>query len=591
MPTGRVPRSRVAVSVSGRMTLLSAILLGSMATPGPVEASIQYPAYPDWESTPMNQVATGAALRDLDGDGWPDLIIANGNDIYRQRVAVYRNQGGTFPLTPTWESGDIDYHGHLDLADVTGDGNLDLAVAVYLGPGGFPQPGYVKLYQGYGDGTFSPLPVWRSEDEFSSFRVAFGDINMNGRPDLACAAGEAYYRVKERARVYRNVGGVLESLPYWMSDTEGYSMDVAWGDINGDGILDLVVGGTSNPNDPDSYPTSVYLGDGTTLSTTPDWVNADGDNHANTICLADVNGNGRLDLAVCDNNQLGGSGRVKIFLNDAAGSLSALPDWVSDFSGYGAHVSFADVNFNGRPDLVSGSWWGRVRIYRNQNGTFPVTPTWQSASTSVVENIAWEDVNNDALRSPLMERFTGNGVRRHFVLPDRPVRPISVSLDGAALPEDSYFLHTEHGWISLSSTPPAGVELSVEYTASASLDFVVSNWDSGKGNYLFLNLIEVTGIGDMAERGLDSPLRLSLSPNPTSGSSWIRFDDPRGGLKRLDLFDTLGRRVRYFGDHDSSIPLLWDGLDSSGLPTPGGVYWLRVAGEGEAVTTRVVVVR
>ncbi len=591
MATRGGPRSFVLLFVCGRVMLFSAILFGSIPLSGLAEASVQFPAYPDWESTPMNQVATGAALRDLDGDGWPDLIIANGNDIHRQRVAVYRNQGGTFPLTPTWESGDVDYHGHLDLADVTGDGNLDLAVAVYLGPGGFPQPGYVKLYQGYGDGTFSPLPVWRSQDEFSSFRVAFGDINMNGRPDLACAAGEAYYRVKERARVYRNVGGMLEPQPYWMSDTEGYSMDVAWGDINGDGILDLVVGGTSNPNDPDPFRTSVHLGDGMTLSTAPDWINADGDNYANTICLADVNGNGWLDLAVCDNNQLGGAGRVKLFLNDGSGNLSILPDWVSGFSGYGAHVSFADVNFNGRLDLVTGSWWGRVRIYLNQDGTFPTAPNWQSASTSVVENIAWEDVNNDGTRSPILERFIGDGIRRHFLMRDRPVRPISVSLDGTVLPESSYFLHTEHGWISLSITPSAGAEFCVEYSASASLDFVVSNWDTGKGNYLFLNQIEVAGIGDLAENARESLLRLSLYPNPTSGATWIRLDGQTCRLTRLDIFDSVGRRVRSFRSPGSEVPLLWDGLDSSGRPAPGGVYWLRAAGELQPVGTRLVVVR
>lgn len=567
------------------------MLLGGVGLLSFSSASVQFPLYPDWESTPLSQVATGAALRDLDGDGWPDLIVANGNDILRQRVAVYRNLGGTFPPIPTWESGDIDYHGHLDLADVTGDGNLDLAVAVYLGPGGFPQPGFVKLYQGYGDGTFSSLPVWRSADDFSSFRVAFGDIDMDGRPDLACAAGEAYYRIKEKARVYRNVGGMLEALPFWMAETAGYSMDVAWGDVNGDGILDLVVAGTSNPQDPDSYPAAVHHGNGVTLSTAPDWVNADGNNYANTICLADVNENGWLDLAVCDNNQMGGSGRLKLFLNNGAGSLSPLPGWVSDFNGYGAHVSFADVDFDGGIDLISGAWWGAVRVYRNQNGAFPTTPTWQSASTSVVENIAWEDVDNDALRSPIVEAFIGDGVRRHFVLPDRPVRPLSVRLDGALLPDESFFLHTEHGWLTVHPAPAAGSELSVEYAASASLDFVVSNWDTGKGNYLFLNRIEVTGIGITPPALLDSRQAMTLAPNPTGGTCRIVLESRIPGTPRVELYDALGRRVRSLEGRAGDPSLLWDGLDARGRPVSGGVYWVRAADQPHSAGVRLVVVR
>ena len=66
--------------------------------------------------------------------------MANGNDMARQSVVVYLNPGGSFPLRRPGPPRDVDYHGHLDLADVDGDGALDLAVAVYLGAGGFEPP-------------------------------------------------------------------------------------------------------------------------------------------------------------------------------------------------------------------------------------------------------------------------------------------------------------------------------------------------------------------------------------------------------------------------------------------------------------------
>ena len=102
---------------------------------------------PDWTSTDVSSVSTGGAFADIDNDGWLDFVVANGNDIHRQKVVVYYNNGdGTFPTTPNWQSTDIDYHGHLDIGDVNQDGWLDVAVSVYLGASRFNSPGKVKLY-------------------------------------------------------------------------------------------------------------------------------------------------------------------------------------------------------------------------------------------------------------------------------------------------------------------------------------------------------------------------------------------------------------------------------------------------------------
>ena len=107
-----------------RIALLS-LLLAATAV-----AQTVYNNTPDWTSADT-QVGTGGALVDLDRDGWVDLVVANGNDMQEQRGAVYYNQGdGTFPPTPDWQSSDTAYNGHLDVADVNGDGWPDVAVAV-----------------------------------------------------------------------------------------------------------------------------------------------------------------------------------------------------------------------------------------------------------------------------------------------------------------------------------------------------------------------------------------------------------------------------------------------------------------------------
>ena len=221
-----------------------------------------------------------------------------------------------------------------------GDGILDLAVAVYIGAGGFGSPGRVKLYRGLPDGSFSPNPVWQSSDTFYCFSLAFGDLDLDGRPDLACATGDDYYDHPERRRIYRNVDGALGTTPAWVSTENEYSLDVVWSDFNEDGYLDLAFAGTSCPN-------RIYFNQGGTMAPTAGWSSADASIFANTIDAGDFDGDGWIDLAVADNNQLGGGGRTKIYRNLGAGALGTQPFWQSNQFGYGSHVSWIDIDEDG----------------------------------------------------------------------------------------------------------------------------------------------------------------------------------------------------------------------------------------------------
>ncbi len=568
------------VNVLARWVFMSGLATGLSLAASMAHATIPLPATPDWESTAQGRYGTGLGVGDFNGDGWMDFVVSNGNDMARQSVGVYLNHGdGSFPSTPDWTSTDIDYLGHLDLADVDGDGILDLAVSVYIGASGFSTPGRVKLYRGLGDGRFSDTPAWQSADTFYCFSLAFGDMDMDGDPDLACATGDDYYNHPERRRIYRNVGGALETAPVWQSTESEYSLDVTWADFNGDGALDLAFAGTSCPN-------RIYFATGGGIAPTAGWSSSDASIYANTAAAGDYDGDGWIDLAIADNDQLGGGGRFKLYRNLGTGTLGTQPIWQSSYGGYGSHVSWIDLDEDGDLDLATGEWWGPVRIYENAAGVLGTAPAYTSATASVIENEVWEDLDNDGLQEGRIAEWDGDGSRKLFVLPERPARRLlSVAVDGVSLPVGSVRLDPDDGWIVLPDAPSAGAEVRCTFVTSADLDLLLSNWDSTEGEYLFYNTRNPSGLLAY-QPGMD--LRIEFGPNP----SWsaVRFEalGAAGATEGVfELFDAQGRSVRQIPVPGSRFE--WDGRNDGGRLVTPGVYLGRLrAADGRLAFVRVL---
>lgn len=448
------------------------LLLSLLLAQGPVPL----PAAASWTSYPGG-VTTGGAYADLDRDGWLDLVVANGNDILRQRVEVYYNDGaGNYPQNPQWSSGDVDYHGHLAVGDVDGDGWEDVAVSVFLGAGGFGSKGRVKLYRNLG-GALESLPSWSSSDRFYSFSCALGDADADGDLDLAVAVGEPYYGGPDVNRIYFNAGGALAAAPGWTSAHPGHALDCAFGDADGDGDLDLAFCGAGGPN-------RIHYQSGGAIAAASGWSSTDNNSqNGNSLCFGDADGDGRLDLAVSDNDQLaGGLGRFKLYRTNG-GPLATTPSW-SVGGGMVSAVAFGDLHRDGFPDLAGGIWFAGSRVYLNDAGGFPAAYSWRGAANSTVEALAFGDTRNLALRAFLGESHAGDGVRRGFRLRNAPVHELlAVRADGVALTPAQYCWSRDDGWIALAAAP--AVALEVDYRASESLDLLVTNWDQGIGNQVF----------------------------------------------------------------------------------------------------------
>jgi hypothetical protein len=73
---------------------------------------------------------------------------------------------------------------------------------------------------------------------------------------------------------------------------------------------------------------------------------------------------------------------------------------------------------------------------------------------------------------------------------------------------------------------------------------------------------------------------LAAKPNPSRGSSEIRFLVPSTCTVDVALFDLAGRKVRSLVAGERSTPgdhrIRWDGRDASGAPAQSGVYFVQV---------------
>ena len=438
-----------------------------------------YLSTPDWESD-NPAYSTGAALADFNKDGWLDLVVADGNDMSPGYVNIYYNdKNGNLPTTASWQSDDIGYNGHLDIADVNGDGWPDVAVS-YLGTSSSFGP-IARVYLN-NNGILSAEPDWNSDVTGNSFCVDFGDMNNDGRPDLAVATGWSYEpQHNYHNYVYLNVDGTLSSLPSWESEDTFTYMGCHWVDADYDGWLDLAYIGTFQE-------TSIYKNNGGTLERTASWHTTDSENQDGImLTTGDIDQDGIRDLFTTENIQLGGNGMFKQYLGLSDGYYETSNSW-NYYGGYGSAVALADVDYDNKLDLATGAWWDYTRLFLNDGSGILSNPSWTSGGTSVVEKIVFGNVGPTFDENTYEDIFPASGNQKLFYLSYQNIQKMnSVIRDGDTLDSSEYTYSREHCWITVDTAPTVSVVVSYNY--SQSQDMVISNWDSNIGNYLYYNQI------------------------------------------------------------------------------------------------------
>jgi len=318
--------------------------------------------------------ASSVAIADVNGDGKPDIVVANtcgssSSCSGAGTVGVLLGNGdGTFQTAVTYGSGGNTARG-VAIADINGDGKLDLLVinefcnsivttcsSIQLTP-----DGAVGVLLNNGNGTFQTAVAYDSGGIIAS-SIVIGDLNGDGKPDLVVgqcfnALGPTCLASSEVGVMLGNGDGTFQAAVNYDEDPNSIGPNtVALADLNGDGKLDILVTNPSTGNrGQDDSSLGVLLGNGDGTFRTVVTYDA-GSGVADGLTIADLTGNGNLDAVVAETENTvtgNGSNSVAVFPGNGDGTFQSPVLYSAPANA--VSVVAASLVGSGRPDLVVGT--------------------------------------------------------------------------------------------------------------------------------------------------------------------------------------------------------------------------------------------
>lgn len=358
-----------------------------------------------------------AVVGDLDGDGRADICIgAYALDSNRGRVYVFSGRTGE-PIHVWTGSERFSLFGWdiSNVGDTNGDGVNDILIGAMNQTGVGTASGAAFLYDGR---TGALLFQWVGEgpsDQFGFRAAAAGDIDGDGRPDVAISAPSNSENGDLAGKVYVYSGATGELIRSYLGENPGDMFgERIWGefDLDGDGRGELLIGTIKyGPEAPGAGRAYLYSGaDGSLIRT------FDGEAAGDEFCsrlktIGDLDGDGVPEIAVSAFYHDGSavdSGRVYVY---SGRTLDLLYQVSGERAGdrLGRVVQdLGDINGDGYDDFAlaspfistpeQGAQVGRVLVLSGRDGSTLLRLTGEAARDHFGYSVnSAGDVNGDGL--------------------------------------------------------------------------------------------------------------------------------------------------------------------------------------------------
>ena len=355
-------------------------------------------------------VATG----DIDGDGKPDLVVVNSA---ANTISIYRNMALSGSIGTNSFATKIDFNvgtgpQGIKIADLNGDGKLDIIVANYTGNS-------VSVLQNQAVSGSITSSSFAAKVDFVAANapktIVIGDVDGDGRPEIMAVGNTVAVLLNQVTAGVINSGAFAAKIDFL---TNGVS-SMVFSDMNNDGKPDFVINGNYSMQIMVNNSKPGFLSMGSAVR-----VNSELSASGIMFAVSDVDGDGKPDI-VC------ASDKVYLLRNVMTNNVVSSSSFESKVAFAGSEpagvlgylLGIADIDGDGKPDVVQAAGGlGEVTVLRNISTNTTPTYTFFDRKITLTANVgvsglAIADIDGDGKADIVVVNQDGNTLS---VIPNTP---------------------------------------------------------------------------------------------------------------------------------------------------------------------------